>query len=552
MLPEGDQRFPKRRIEAIEVEFPSEEQELFTLLDGYLDLRMGSASTPAEKTASRFIALLLKKRLLSSRPRSKHTLDQHIRTLNAASRCGVAETVMREAAAAVEDSADDSEGGVRARAGGSGAGRGRARQHRSRTRAGTVGENAAPGPCTSMPLLRSWTRCGPWPTNGGAEPTRRRGGSRTGSLRHASPRVNGTTSGSSCSPSTGPLSTISTRSSPRRVRAGPNTTGARRGVPRRRLDTEERERIIREFNYNPAKTRVRVLLATDAASEGIDLHRACHRLVHMEIPFNPNRMEQRNGRVDRHGQKSRTVDIFHFASRGGENDSAGHDHSFLLRVAEKVDDIRDDLGSMASVLAERVEARHAATRRRQPRSRRRSSSTPRPWPASAWSNSSTGSRRTSTMCATSTAPASRSSTSPRPACNARWKVAFRIEGQPPLREATLERGDTTVRVFEVDDLAGTWGETLVGLRNEVEDVRLPVTFDPAVAQGHQDVGLYACGASAGGALPADPARPGVGSDRGPQDQPGRGPLRRGGRTGRGRARPGGGQRFPTGPPSTRS
>ena len=39
------------------------------------------------------------------------------------------------------------------------------------------------------------------------------------------------------------------------------------------LDSDERERIIREFNYNPHKTRVRVLLATDAASEGIDLHR---------------------------------------------------------------------------------------------------------------------------------------------------------------------------------------------------------------------------------------------------------------------------------------
>ena len=35
-------------------------------------------------------------------------------------------------------------------------------------------------------------------------------------------------------------------------------------------------------------TKVRVLLATDAASEGIDLHLACHRLVHVEVPFNPN------------------------------------------------------------------------------------------------------------------------------------------------------------------------------------------------------------------------------------------------------------------------
>ena len=43
---------------------------------------------------------------------------------------------------------------------------------------------------------------------------------------------------------------------------------------------------------------VRILLATDAASEGIDLQRNCHRLIHYEIPWNPNRMEQRNGRLD--------------------------------------------------------------------------------------------------------------------------------------------------------------------------------------------------------------------------------------------------------------
>src|SRR5690606_18976246 len=125
------------------------------------------------------------------------------------------------------------------------------------------------------------------------------------------------------------------------------------------LDADERERIIREFNYNPRKTKVRVLLATDAASEGIDLHLACHRLVHVEVPFNPNRMEQRNGRVDRHGQKSPTVDIFHFdsASDDPEDEALGYDHSFLFRVAEKVDKIRDDLGSVSSVLAERIEAR---------------------------------------------------------------------------------------------------------------------------------------------------------------------------------------------------
>lgn len=46
-----------------------------------------------------------------------------------------------------------------------------------------------------------------------------------------------------------------------------------------------------------------VLVSTDATSEGLNLHARCHHLVHVELPYNPNRLEQRNGRIDRYGQK---------------------------------------------------------------------------------------------------------------------------------------------------------------------------------------------------------------------------------------------------------
>ena len=45
-----------------------------------------------------------------------------------------------------------------------------------------------------------------------------------------------------------------------------------------------------------------LLVATDAASEGLNLHERCHHLIHLELPWNPNRLEQRNGRIDRYGQ----------------------------------------------------------------------------------------------------------------------------------------------------------------------------------------------------------------------------------------------------------
>ncbi|SHJ80657.1 helicase-related protein [Desulfofundulus thermosubterraneus] len=45
-----------------------------------------------------------------------------------------------------------------------------------------------------------------------------------------------------------------------------------------------------------------ILISTDSAAEGLNLHQRCHHLIHLELPFNPNRLEQRNGRIDRYGQ----------------------------------------------------------------------------------------------------------------------------------------------------------------------------------------------------------------------------------------------------------
>jgi len=84
------------------------------------------------------------------------------------------------------------------------------------------------------------------------------------------------------------------------------------GVPEDRIamlfggqDEEQREHVKSVFRESPELSPIRILLATDAASEGINLQSYCHRLLHWEIPWNPNRLEQRNGRIDRHGQKRR-------------------------------------------------------------------------------------------------------------------------------------------------------------------------------------------------------------------------------------------------------
>lgn len=107
----------------------------------------------------------------------------------------------------------------------------------------------------------------------------------------------------------------------------------------------DRSEIKREFN-DPASP-LRILVATDAASEGLNLQTSCRYVIHQEIPWNPMRLEQRNGRVDRHGQ-SRDVHVFHFAS----NDDA--DIQFLDYVANKVNQVREDLGSAGQVLDEAI------------------------------------------------------------------------------------------------------------------------------------------------------------------------------------------------------
>ena len=78
------------------------------------------------------------------------------------------------------------------------------------------------------------------------------------------------------------------------------------------MSSADREAVKTAFQSGPEETPVRILLATDAASEGLNLQNHCRYLIHYEIPWNPNKMEQRNGRIDRHGQPASHVWCYHF------------------------------------------------------------------------------------------------------------------------------------------------------------------------------------------------------------------------------------------------
>jgi ERCC4-related helicase len=69
------------------------------------------------------------------------------------------------------------------------------------------------------------------------------------------------------------------------------------------LNERQRREVFLEFE----RSKVGILVATDAISEGINLQHAAAQVIHYELPWNPNRLEQRNGRVDRFGQRKPVV-----------------------------------------------------------------------------------------------------------------------------------------------------------------------------------------------------------------------------------------------------
>ncbi|MEJ2854898.1 MULTISPECIES: helicase-related protein [unclassified Saccharothrix] len=94
------------------------------------------------------------------------------------------------------------------------------------------------------------------------------------------------------------------------------------GVPR-----AERRAITEEFTKNPA---CRVLLATDAAGEGLNLQ-AAHLMVNYDLPWNPNRIEQRFGRIHRIGQ----TEVCHLWNLVASNTREGEVFTRLLQKVEE-------------------------------------------------------------------------------------------------------------------------------------------------------------------------------------------------------------------------
>ncbi|KAA1430060.1 ATP-dependent helicase [Mycolicibacter arupensis] len=244
--------------------------------------------------------------------------------------------------------------------------------------------------------------------------------------------------------------------------------------------TEDREYIRSQFTADPTEEPVRVLLATDAAGEGIDLQNHCHRLVNFDIPFNPSRLEQRIGRIDRYGQ-TEAPEVFHFVPDDKSSTYAA-DANFMGRIARKIAQVEVDLGSANQVIGDEIQEHFA---RRKPAKRKAKGLDGNQVIQEALAGGIELNTRLTEL--ERGYDASRADLHLEPQ-NLRRVVdtALRINHQLPLEP--VGDADTDAEVFAMPPLSPSWHESLRGLATRLKpDVLRPITFDPTAAEGRADL-----------------------------------------------------------------
>lgn len=481
---DGMPRFPKRELEALEVDYTEGERRAHQALREYTALRSRGAADEAEKLATDFVLKLLKKRLFSSPAAFQTTLEQHERSLRTATKRLAARLarpslgILRRQLQDMEEEFADDGAHEEATA--------EALEAAARLfRAPTAAESA---------LLRE--------LHDFAQRASACADSKAQTLIHW---LRGTLKPQGHWNDGRVLIFTEYRATQKWLQGLLAAEGLAAGERLLTLyggmTSEERERIKAAFQAHPAVSPVRILLATDAASEGIDLQNHCSRLIHYEIPWNPNRMEQRNGRLDRHGQKAPEVRVYHFVGKGYDRRAAGPavppgqlegDLEFLMRAALKVETIREDLGKVGPVIAAQVEEAMLGRRARLDTERAEREAEP-------VRRLLRFERRLREQLEKlyEQLQETRHDLRLSPE-NVQAVVAIGLElaGQPPLREAAAAGlwPDPNGRrkscpVFRLPAVSGSWAACSEGLRHPHTGEIRPIVFDHDLAEGRDDVVL---------------------------------------------------------------
>lgn len=473
----GKPVFPVRKLEGLEIDYSEEERQIHALLGEYTADRSKSVKGTRFEYGTDFVHMLLKKRLFSSPMAFALTLAKHRETLERGKPKGDRDTmddrILRKAILKTEEEYSDDSLVEEA-------------QHEA---VEVVGELAPPLSREQRDMLDRLTA---W-----SEKARNRVDSKARAILdwlESHLKTDGRWNGKRVILFT---EYRATHSWLHQILTANGYGGDRLMYLHGSMLPDERESVKAAFQAHPDISPVRILLATDAASEGIDLQNHCNYLIHVEIPWNPNVMEQRNGRIDRHGQKEDAVFIWHpvgkgFSARAAANQRSGSvkpgdvagDHEYLMRAVLKIDTIREDLGSVGPVIARQIEEAMLG--------RRSGLDT-----ASAEAKAAkarkfvTAEKRLQERIARLHERLMEAKNdfhlSPEHISRA-VEVALDLAEKPSLKPTGSTQGEKG-SVFEVPVLPGSWGRATVGLEHPHTGVRRPITFDHDVAKGRDDVVL---------------------------------------------------------------
>jgi len=461
----GNPLYPERKLQALEINYTKEERVIHKKLNEYASSRESSNSDTKSTIGIKFINGLLKKRLFSSPAAFASTLEKHITTVNAGGAkkksTEIEERILRKAMLkAEEDYANDEDF-----------------ETAQEEAIEEVSKRSAPFTQEQSELindLRNWAQRAQYQPDAKADAicewikTNLKDKNKWNKQRVILFTEYRTTQQW--------LEKILTEN---------GYGGDRLAIINGGMDQEEREDVKAAFQTNTDDAKVRILLATDAASEGIDLQNYCNCLIHLEIPYNPNVMEQRNGRIDRHGQKANEVLIWHPVDAGdAEGNMVGGHKGDIIRALRKLESMREDMGSVNPVIAPQMsglvegsttqlntqaaEAKMAKARKFVKAERQLNEKIQK-----------LHQQLIETQQDFHLTPAH---------VLAAVQTGLAVAEKPSLKPTSLE-GAPEGSVFIMPELIGTWSNCTKGLQHPYTKHIRPITFDHAVAKGRDDVVL---------------------------------------------------------------
>ncbi len=112
------------------------------------------------------------------------------------------------------------------------------------------------------------------------------------------------------------------------------------------LSDVEQNRIVEDFGKE--KSKLRLLLASDVASEGLNLHYLCHRIIHFDMPWSLMVFQQRNGRVDRYGQTEQPQIVY--LQTDSQNEKIKGDTRILTVLRKKAEQAQKNIGDPSAFM----------------------------------------------------------------------------------------------------------------------------------------------------------------------------------------------------------